>query len=73
MPWEDLPYKFHTKRWYKGWHIVETEDAESFDLLQVVNADGQLIAEMHTHEFGFDNPEARQRMQALINLAECAE
>lgn len=59
--------------WHQGWHIVETEDSESFDLLQIRNAADQLICELHTHEFGVDSPRARQQLEAIISLAENAE
>ena len=59
--------------WHQGWHIVETEDGESFDLLVILNANDELVCELHTHAFGVDSPQARQQLEAIIFLAESAE
>lgn len=59
---------FVNRKWTSGWHIVETEDAESFDLLQIRNADDELVCELHTHQWGVDNPRARLQLEAIIEL-----
>ena len=66
----DNPYAGRI-RYHQGWHIVETEDSESFELLEIRNGDDQLVCELHPGSL--EDGHARMRLEALIALAEAAE